>query len=54
MQWACPPTRAPGDWTYTVEEYQAELESIKTGENAVDADYNNLQQEYSNLTLNII
>ena len=37
-----------------VEEYQAELESIKTGENAVDADYNNLQQEYSNLTLNII
>ena len=46
-----------GSWrleTYTVEEYQAELESIKTGENAVDADYNNLQQEYSNLTLNII
>ena len=46
-----------GSWrleTYTVEEYQAELESIKTGENAVDADYNKLQQEYSNLTLNII
>lgn len=40
--------------TYTVEEYQAELESIKTGENQVDANYDNLQQDYSNLTLNII
>ena len=46
-----------GSWrleTYTVEEYQAELESIKTGENQVDANYDNLQQDYSNLTLNII
>ena len=52
---ACPPMRAPGDWRPTRwRNTRAELESIKTGENRVDANYDNLQQDYSNLTLNII
>ena len=46
-----------GSWrlkTYTVEEYQTKLESVRTGETQVDADYSHLQQAYSNLTLNIL
>ena len=40
--------------TYTVDEYQALLAAVKSGSVAVDADYANLEQDYSNLTLNII
>ena len=39
---------------YTVEEYEALFESVKSGELVVDNDYANLEQDYSNLTLNII
>ena len=40
--------------TYTVEDYQKDLEAIKSGEITVDSDYDNLQQDYSNLTLNYL
>ena len=39
---------------YSVEEYEALYESVKSGELVVDNDYANLEQDYSNLTLNII
>ncbi len=40
---------------YSVDEYNTLLESIKSGSVVVDADYEaNLEQSYSNLTLNII
>ena len=39
---------------YSVEEYEALYESVKSGELVVDNDYNKLEQDYSNLTLNII
>ena len=39
---------------YTVEQYEEMYQKVKDGTLAVDADYNNLEQEYSNLTLNII
>ena len=40
--------------TFTVEEYEALYQKIADGTLVVDADFNNLEQEYSNLTLNII
>ena len=46
-----------GTWsleTFTVEEYEALYQKIADGTLVVDADFNNLEQEYSNLTLNII
>jgi len=38
---------------YTVEQYEEMYQKVKDGTLAVDADYNNLEQEYSNLTLKI-
>ena len=38
---------------YTVEQYEEMSQKVKDGTLAVDADYNNLEQEYSNLTLKI-
>ena len=46
-----------GTWsleTFTVEEYEALYQKIADGTLVVDADFNNLEQEYPNLTLNII
>ena len=46
-----------GTWsleTFTVEEYESLYQKIADGTLVVDADFNNLEQEYSNLTLNII
>jgi len=41
--------------TYTVEEYEAQLNDIVSGKLEVDADFKNgLEQEWSNLTLNMI
>lgn len=39
---------------YTVEDYQAKLAAVIDGTLAIDADYANLTQTYSNLTLNVI
>ncbi len=39
---------------YTVDEYTAQLASVVDGTLVIDADYANLTQEYSNLTLNVI
>ncbi len=38
---------------YTVEQYNETLEAVKAGTVTIDADFNNLEQDYSNLTLNI-
>ena len=38
---------------YTVEQYNEAFEAVKAGTVTIDADYDNLEQEYSNLTLNI-
>ena len=38
---------------YTVEQYNETLEAVKAGTVSIDADFNNLEQDYSNLTLNI-
>ncbi len=38
---------------YTIEEYEELLEKVLNGELVVDADYDNLEQDYSNLTLKI-
>ena len=46
-----------GTWsleTFTVEEYEALYQKIADGTLVVDADFNNLEQEYYNLTLHII
>lgn len=40
--------------TFTAEEYNALYEKVLNGELTIDSDYNNLEQEYSNLNLNII
>ncbi|HIX05489.1 MAG TPA: BMP family ABC transporter substrate-binding protein [Candidatus Fournierella pullicola] len=40
--------------TFTAEEYNALYEQVLNGELTIDSDYNNLEQEYSNLNLNII
>ena len=40
--------------TFTVEEYNAMYDKVLNGELTIDSDYNNLEQEYSNLNLNII
>ena len=40
--------------TFTTEEYNALYEKVLNGELTIDSDYNNLEQEYSNLNLNII
>ena len=48
------PTGTWGLETFTVEEYEALYQKIADGTLVVDADFNNLEQEYSNLTLNII
>ena len=39
--------------TYTVEEYEALFADVLSGSVTVDADYNNLEQDYSNLTLKV-
>ena len=39
---------------YTVEEYKALFADVLNGTVTIDADYNNLQQDYSNLTLKIV
>ena len=36
---------------YSVAEYEALFEQVKNGDIAIDADYNNLEQAYSNVTL---
>ena len=38
---------------YTVEEYEELFDKVLKGDLVVDADYNNLEQDYSNLTLKI-
>ena len=38
---------------YTVEEYEELFDKVLKGDVVVDADYNNLEQDYSNLTLKI-
>ena len=40
--------------TYTVAEYETQFADVVSGALVIDNDYNNLEQEYSNLTLNII
>ena len=40
--------------TYTVAEYEAQFADVVSGALVIDNDYNNLEQEYSNLKLNII
>ena len=39
---------------YTVEQYEALFQKVLNGEVTVDNDFNNLEQDYSNLTLKII
>ena len=39
---------------YSVEEYEAQFADVVSGKLVIDADFNNLVQDYSNLTLNII
>ena len=39
---------------FTVEQYEALFAAIVSGDLVVDADYSNLEQEYSNVTLNVI
>ena len=39
---------------YTVAEYEAQFADVVSGALVIDADFNNLEQDYSNLTLNII
>jgi len=39
---------------YTVAEYEAQLADIVSGKLTIDADFNNLEQDYSNLTLKVI
>ena len=39
---------------FTVEQYEALYQQVKDGTLTVDDNYDNLEQEYSNLTLNII
>jgi len=39
---------------YSVEEYEAQLADIVSGKLVIDADFNNLEQSYSNLKLTII
>ncbi len=39
---------------YTVEDYEALFQKVLDGEITIDNDYNNLEQAYSNLTLNIL
>ncbi|MCI8843310.1 MAG: BMP family ABC transporter substrate-binding protein [Oscillospiraceae bacterium] len=48
------PTATWGMETYTVAEYEAQFADVVSGALVIDNDYNNLEQEYSNLTLNII
>ncbi len=48
------PTETWGLETYTVEEYQAQFNDVVSGKLVIDADFNNLEQNYSNLKLNII
>ena len=47
------PTASWSMKNYTVEEYEKLLAGIKDGSVAVDADFANLEQSYSNLTLTI-
>ena len=47
----------PETWSmtnFTVEQYEALYQQVKDGTLTVDDNYDNLEQEYSNLTLNII
>ena len=39
---------------FTIEQYNEMFEQVKSGELVVDADFNNLTQDYSNLKLNVI
>ena len=39
---------------YSVEEYQAQLADIVSGKLVIDNDYSNLEQDWSNVKLNII
>ena len=39
---------------FTIEQYNEMFEQVKSGELVVDADYENLTQDYSNLKLNVI
>ena len=39
---------------YSVEEFQEQFDAVVSGELEIDADFANLEQDWSNLTLNII
>ena len=48
------PTETWSMTNFTVEQYEALYQQVKDGTLTVDDNYDNLEQEYSNLTLNII
>ena len=48
------PTETWSMTNFTVEQYEAMYQQVKDGTLTVDDNYDNLEQEYSNLTLNII
>ena len=39
---------------YSVEEFQEQFDAVVSGELEIDADFNNLEQDWSNVKLNII
>ena len=48
------PTETWSMTNFTVEQYEALYQQVKDGTLTVDDNYDNLEQDYSNLTLNII
>jgi basic membrane protein A len=48
------PTATWSMTNYTVDEYQAQFDQVVSGALTIDDDFNNLEQDYSNLTLKVI